>query len=309
MMLTCSGGRSSPRLSRSLFAPHSSPVVGLNAIPTVFRRPLANTRPPDPLGSNRVTAARNESRSSQRLQEEPTARYSFPSGPKRMVRVEWPPLGISGTTVAGSLRPGSNRFTSCTSATYIVSPRKATTITARLIAARIHSLEGGDALRHVVAARQRRGGRLFDLIRDFGFDRREHGRGDALLLQVLLVQADRIAFAPCGKQIGRKRFPRLALIVGRVSAHAERFSEKQRRSVACAAACGGDPGRGIRVEHVVAVERRAPDPVAGRPVLEVGGKMMLIETGAQRHLVVFDDENGGGAPPGGEVGALLGPRG
>src|SRR6059036_3070577 len=67
----------------------------------------------------------NESPSSQRLQEEPTARYSFPSGPKRMVRVEWPPLGISGTTVAGSLRPGSNRFTSCTSATYIVSPRKA----------------------------------------------------------------------------------------------------------------------------------------------------------------------------------------
>src|SRR5207253_7950681 len=83
------------------------------------------------------------------------------------------------------------------------------------------------------------------------------------------------------------------------------FSEKQRRSVACAAACGGDPGRGIRVEHVVAVERRAPDPVAGRPVLEVGGKMMLIETGAQRHLVVFDDENGGDALHGGEVGAFV----
>ena len=32
---------------------------------------------------------------------------------------------------------------------------------------------------------------------------------------------------------------------------------------------------------------------------------MLIETGAQRHLVVLDDENGGDALHGGEVGAFV----
>src|ERR1041385_6934665 len=77
MMLTCSGGRSSPSLSRSLFPPHSSPVLGLNATPTVFRRPRAKIRPPEPSGLNCETAARSESRSSHRLHDDPTARYSL----------------------------------------------------------------------------------------------------------------------------------------------------------------------------------------------------------------------------------------
>src|ERR1041385_6524977 len=112
MMLTCSGGRSSPRLSRSLLPPHSSPVLGLNATPTVFRRPRAKIRPPEPSGLNCETAARREkhtththhtapntrdnidtrarsqSPSSHKLQDDPTARYSLPSGPNRIVRVE-----------------------------------------------------------------------------------------------------------------------------------------------------------------------------------------------------------------------------
>src|ERR1051326_5380411 len=77
MMLTCSGGRSSPRLSRSLLPPHSSPVLGLNAMPTVFRRPRAKIRPPEPSGLNCEIAARSESRSSHKLHDDPTARYSL----------------------------------------------------------------------------------------------------------------------------------------------------------------------------------------------------------------------------------------
>src|SRR5439155_11967251 len=91
MMLMCSCGTSSPRLSRSLLPPQSSPVVGLNARPTVLRSPRAKMRPAEPSRLNWVTAARMESRSSHRLQDDPTARYSLPSGPKRIVRVERPP--------------------------------------------------------------------------------------------------------------------------------------------------------------------------------------------------------------------------
>src|SRR6266566_4929433 len=57
--------------------------------------------------------------------EDPTARYSLPSGPNRIVRVECPPLGTLGTIVTGAAPPGSKRFTSRSSATYIVSPRNA----------------------------------------------------------------------------------------------------------------------------------------------------------------------------------------
>src|SRR5947209_1053741 len=57
-------------------------------IPTVLRSPFANMRPPEPSRLNCVTAARMESRSSQRLQDEPTATYILPSGPKMIVRVE-----------------------------------------------------------------------------------------------------------------------------------------------------------------------------------------------------------------------------
>src|SRR5437879_12951520 len=122
MMLMCSGGRSSPRLSRSLFPPHSSPVVGLNARPTVFLSPRAKMRPPEPSALNCDTAARSESLSSQRLQDDPTARYSLPSGPNRMVRVECPPYGTVGTLVTGAARAGTERFPQRRPATHIVAP-------------------------------------------------------------------------------------------------------------------------------------------------------------------------------------------
>src|SRR5207302_816215 len=98
-MLMRSGGELSvaatvgPMLSRSLLVAHRSPVVGLNARPTEFRRPLANTCPPLPSRLYRTTAARRGSLSRQMLQEEPIDRYSRLSGPNARVRVAWPPVG------------------------------------------------------------------------------------------------------------------------------------------------------------------------------------------------------------------------
>src|SRR6266576_1639421 len=110
-MLRCSGGRSSPRLSRSLLLAHSSWVVGLKASPTELRRPRANTLPCEPSGSNCDTAARRLSVSSQMLHDEPTETYILPSGPNTTVRGEWPPVGRFGTTTVGVVEPGLKRST------------------------------------------------------------------------------------------------------------------------------------------------------------------------------------------------------
>src|SRR6266542_4221997 len=383
MMLTCSGGTSSPRLSRSLLPPQSSPVVGLNAIPTVLRSPFAKIRPPEPSGLNCVTAARIESRSSHRLHDEPAATYILPSGPNRMVRVEWPPPPGIRAIVSPSAAPGRNRFTVPTSATYIVSLRnampndplrpvatvtglsatpswfasvsltitpdpgcdaytalpgpsarkrtpsrfcantaivnpggsrsgcswpaagwglrQAMAITAMLIATRIHSLESCGAFGHPLAARQRLRGGPLDLCGDIGFHVQENFFGRSFFLQILLVQPDRVALAPFRKQLGRKRFAGFALVVGRMAPHAERFSDQQRGAVPRAATIRRHPRRGKGVEHVVAVEERSPYAVARRPVLEIGGEMVLFDTRAQGHLIVLDDENGGDSLHRGEV--------
>src|SRR5439155_25294066 len=106
-MLRCSGGTSSPRLSRSLLLAQSSPVDGLKARPTELRRPVANVCAPLPSRLNRVTAARGGA-SLQMLQEDPTARYSRLSGPITSVRVEWPPVGMLSMIVTGAA-PGLYR--------------------------------------------------------------------------------------------------------------------------------------------------------------------------------------------------------
>src|ERR1041385_5027294 len=87
MMLTCSGGRSSPRLSRSLLPPHSSPVLGLNATPTVFRRPRAKIRPPEPSGLNCETAARSEITPSPTMAHHPPPRTNLPPGAQRITLI------------------------------------------------------------------------------------------------------------------------------------------------------------------------------------------------------------------------------
>src|SRR5947207_14920741 len=106
MMLMCSGGTSSPRLSRSLLPPHSSPVFGLKAIPTVLRSPRAKMRPPEPSRLNCETAARTESRSPQRLHDDLNARYNLPSDPNRLVLFELQPSAKSSKIVLESRSPG-----------------------------------------------------------------------------------------------------------------------------------------------------------------------------------------------------------
>src|SRR5258705_170816 len=114
-MFKRSGGRSFPRLSRSLLFAQSCPVVGLNARPTELRRPVAKVWAPEPSRLYRVTAARGRA-SLHTLHDDPTATYSSLSGPKAMVRVVCPPPGRLETSVTGEDAPGSRRFTAVSSA-------------------------------------------------------------------------------------------------------------------------------------------------------------------------------------------------
>src|SRR6266567_4286273 len=290
MMLMCSGGTSSPRLSRSLLPPHSSPVVGLNAIPTVLRSPFAKIRPPEPSGLNCVTAARIESRSSHRLHDEPAATYilpprnAMPNGPFRPVAtvtgLSATPSWFASVSLTITPDPGCEAYTAlpgpsarkrtpsrfCAN-TAILNPggsrsgcswpaagcglRQAMAITAMLIATRIHSLESCGACGHPLAARQRLRGGPLDLCGDIGFHVQESLCGRSFFLQILLVHPDRVALAPCGKQLGRKRFACFALVVGRVAPHPERFSDQQRGAVPRAATIRRNARRGKGVEHVV----------------------------------------------------------
>src|SRR2546422_7113469 len=89
------------------------------------------------------------------------------------------------------------------------------------------------------------------------------------------------------------RSTRLALVVRRVPAHAEGLGDEQRGALAAAAAVGGELRGRVGVEHVVAVELRAPGAVARRPLPEMAGKVVLLEPRAQRDLVVLHDEDRG----------------
>src|SRR2546426_1211697 len=126
-------------------------------------------------------------------------------------------------------------------------------------------------------------------------------RRASLFLQVLLVQADGVALAPGLEHLGGERLPRLTLVVRRVPAHAERLGDKHGRALTIAAARGREPGGGVGVEHVVAVELGAPHPVLGGPFAEVAGEVMLVEPCAERYLVVLRDEDRGDPLDRGEV--------
>ncbi len=124
MWLSSHGGTSSPSRSRPLSVAKISPVPGWKSNPTVLRSPVAKTSKPVPSGWKRSIAARRESFSLHTLQLEPTVTYMAPSGPKRTVRVEWPPpVGRSGTTTSSmpSATPRSTskrtRLTRCVSPT------------------------------------------------------------------------------------------------------------------------------------------------------------------------------------------------
>src|SRR5207237_3826018 len=118
---------------------------------------------------------------------------------------------------------------------------------------RIHSIQRALSLRHLLATRDRLFGSLRYLRRHVSLDLSELLRLDALLLQVLLIQADRIALAPGAKQLGRERFPGLALVVRGMAAHPERFRDQQRRPIARTKLLRGDALRRGLAQTAVSV--------------------------------------------------------
>src|SRR6058998_2091905 len=152
---------------------------------------------------------------------------------------------------------------------------------------RVHTLQRTLARRHLLATLHGCLRGALDLGRYRRFDLGELLHLDPIRLQVFLVHPDRIPLAPMLEQRRGEGVTRFAFVVGRVPAHPERLGNEQRRSVAPAAALGGDASRGIRVEYIVAVERRTRDTIARRPVLEVSGEVMLVESGAEGDLIVL----------------------
>src|SRR5438093_64836 len=152
----------------------------------------------------------------------------------------------------------------------------------------IHSIQRGLRLRHPLTARNRLLGGLLDRRGHLSLNLRERFRLHALFLQMLRIQPDRVALAPCRKKLGRKRFASLALVMRRVTTHAERFRDQHRRPVAATTPLGGDSCGRVGVEHVVAVKTGSPHTIARRQILEIGREVMLLEPSAERDLVVFD---------------------
>src|SRR5881628_4228368 len=105
---------------------------------------------------------------------------------------------------------------------------------------RVHPLERRLPLRHSLPAHERLLGGLLHLRSDLGFHLLEALCRDSLPLQILLVQADRVAFPPLLEQGVGKRVPRLPLVVRGVAAHAKRLGHEQRRALPGAAARGRD---------------------------------------------------------------------
>src|SRR6267378_7790243 len=106
---------------------------------------------------------------------------------------------------------------------------------------RIHSIQRALSLRHLLPTRDRFLGGLRYLRRHVSLDVTELLRFEAVFLQVLLIEAHGIALAPRLKQLGRKCLAGLALVVGGVAAHPERFRNQQRGPITGTTPLGGDP--------------------------------------------------------------------
>src|SRR4029077_16045637 len=165
----------------------------------------------------------------------------------------------------------------------------------------VHAVERRLPDRHPVAALQGLFGGAVDLPGHPRLDFLETRRRVPVLLEVLLVQPDRIALPPRLEEAVGEGLARLPLVVRRVPAHAKRLGDEERRSVAATATVGGQLGRRVGIEHVVAVERRSQDAVARRPVAKVVSEVMLLETRAERNLIVLDDEDDWQLFYGGEI--------
>src|SRR5258705_5001458 len=147
----------------------------------------------------------------------------------------------------------------------------------RLPTVRIHSIQRRFAFGHLLATRQRFCSRALHLFRDLELQLAKSLCRHAFFLQVLLVEPNGIALAPALEQLRRKRLPRLALVMRRVPTHAERFGNQQRWAVALTTPLGGDACGRVSIQHIVAVERGAPDALACRPILAISREMGLLE--------------------------------
>src|SRR3989475_212847 len=173
------------------------------------------------------------------------------AGPRRAIAMTALPL--MSRPESGSVRSNPYHLTSIPLC--CASPDAAKrSVASRLTTVRIHSAQRAVRLRHLLPARDRLFGGLRYLRRHVSLDLTELLGLDAIFLQVLLIKPNGIAFSPRAKQLGRKRFAGLALVVRGMAAHPERFRNQQRRAVAISTPLGGNSCDSVGVEHVVAVE-------------------------------------------------------
>jgi hypothetical protein len=125
----------------------------------------------------------------------------------------------------------------------------------------------------------------------FVLDALQLGGWHALLEQPALVETNRIPFTPVLEQLGWEGDASLPFIVCRVPAHPEGFGKQHHGTFTATASLHGESGRGKGIEHIVALEGPARHPVGAGPTLEALGRMVLIQTSSQRHLIVLNDED------------------
>src|SRR2546422_1044908 len=132
------------------------------------------------------------------------------AGPRRAIAMTALPL--MSRPESGSVRSNPYHLTSIPLC--CASPDAAKrSVASRLATVRIHSLQRRLPLRHLFPTRDRLLGGLRHHRGDISLDLTELLHLDALFLQVLLIQTNRIALAPHAKQLSRKRVARLVLVV------------------------------------------------------------------------------------------------
>ena len=108
---------------------------------------------------------------------------------------------------------------------------------------------------------------------------------------MFLILTDGIPSSPCDEHLGWNDLPRLTLVVGRVTAHAERLGRQHHRAVPTPAPIRSELRGCVSVQHVVAVEGPPGHAVRLAKLLEPPGEMVDTHHRAQCNLVVLNHEN------------------